>query len=385
MRTVAVVLPNLIGDTVMASPTFRALRAGFPSDRIVAVVKPGVSPVLDGAPWFDDRILFDPRSNDPERRTRGVVDRLRRERVEVAVLLPNSFRSALLAWRSGIGRRVGYARGGRSLLLTDRLEAPRDGRGRFVPTPIVDYYLTLARHLGCPAGSTRTELFTTPADEWAADAALASLGITPGDPYVCLNTGGAFGPAKSWPVGHFATLARRLATESGVDVVVLCGPGERDAARAIAAGADHPAVTSLADQATSLGLSKAVVRRAAMLITTDSGPRHFAPAFDVPVLTLFGPTHIAWTRTQHPLSLHVLHPVPCGPCQQPVCPEGHHRCMVDLDPDSVYRAAIRLLGMGRRGVPRPHRPLRLSHPGPLPPQGGRGPENEQGRSPCRPG
>ena len=68
MRTVAVVLPNLIGDTVMASPTFRALRAGFPSDRIVAVVKPGVSPVLDGAPWFDDRILFDPRSNDPERR-----------------------------------------------------------------------------------------------------------------------------------------------------------------------------------------------------------------------------------------------------------------------------------------------------------------------------
>ena len=89
-------------------------------------------------------------------------------------------------------------------------------------------------------------------------------------------------------------------------------------------------------------------------MTTDSGPRHFASAFDVPVLTLFGPTHIAWTRTHHPLSLHILHPVDCGPCQQPVCPEGHHRCMRDLDPDAVYRAATRLLAMSRPSPPTPH-------------------------------
>ena len=343
--TVAVVCPNLIGDTVMATPTFRAIRAGFPSSRVVAVVKPGVSPVLDGGPWFDDRILFDPRSKDPSRRTAAVVARLRHERVDVAVLLPNSFRSALLVWRSGIGRRVGYARGGRSILLTDRLKPLRDARGRFTPTPIVDYYLALARRLGCPVDSLRTDLHTTPADERAADLALNALGIRPEAPFVCLNTGGAFGPAKAWPESHFATLARRLATESGVDVLVLCGPGERDAACRIVAGAEHPRVVSLADQAMSLGLSKACVRRSSLLVTTDSGPRHFAPAFDVPVLTLFGPTQIAWTRTYHPRSLHIVNPVDCGPCQKPVCPQGHHRCMRDLDPASVYRAAIRLLGM----------------------------------------
>ena len=127
------------------------------------------------------------------------------------------------------------------------------------------------------------------------------------------------------------------------------------------ARADHPGVTSLADQPLSLGLSKACVRRSALLVTTDSGPRHFATAFDVPVLTLFGPTHIAWTRTHHPLAFHILHPVDCGPCQRPVCPEGHHRCMRDLDPDSVFRASLRLLEMrgvaSRKGHPTPARTL----------------------------
>ena len=72
------------------------------------------------------------------------------------------------------------------------------------------------------------------------------------------------------------------------------------------------------------------MRRSALMITTDSGPRHFAAAFGTPVITLFGPTHIAWTRTYHPQAWHIIHKVPCGPCQRPVCPEGHHRCMRDL-------------------------------------------------------
>ena len=352
--TVAVVCPNLIGDTVMATPTFRAIRAGFPSSRVVAVVRPGVAPVLDGGPWFDDRLLCDHRDGNPEYHPHAVALKLKAERVETVVLLPNSFRSALLAWRAGARRRVGYSRGGRSLLLTDRLRPPHDRWGRFTPTPIVDYYLALARHLGCPVGSLRTDLHTTSSDEQTADLAFAALGLVRGAPVVCLNTGGAFGPAKAWPEEHFAALARRLATESGVGVLVLCGPGERGAARGIVAKADHPGVVSLADQPLSLGLSKACVRRSSLLVTTDSGPRHFAPAFGVPVLTLFGPTHIAWTRTYHPLSFHILNPVDCGPCQRPVCPEGHHRCMRDLDPDSVFRAATRLLGMRRSAVPKPH-------------------------------
>ncbi len=96
--------------------------------------------------------------------------------------------------------------------------------------------------------------------------------------------------------------------------------------------------------------SKASVRRASLLVTTDSGPRHFAGPFGTPVLALFGPTHIGWTRTYHPLAVHLQHPVPCGPCQRPVCPEGHHRCMTELEPAVVFRAAARLLGGGPPGL-----------------------------------
>jgi heptosyltransferase-2 len=186
-------------------------------------------------------------------------------------------------------------------------------------------------------------LFTTHDDEAAAELALNRLRLADGRRIVCLNNGGAFGPAKSWPAAHFGELARRMADEADVSILVICGPDEREAAREIVRNADHPHVVSLADQPLSIGLSKACVRRSALLITTDSGPRHFAAAFNTPVITLFGPTHIAWTRTYHPQAWHILHRVPCGPCQQRVCPEGHHRCMRDLAPESVFRAALRVL------------------------------------------
>ena len=350
--TVLVFCPNLVGDTVMATPAFRALRSGFPGARMVAIIKPKVAATIDGGPWFDDRIDFDPNSNRPDERTRPVVRRLRQERAELAVLFPNSFRSALMAWRSGAARRVGYARGGRGFLLTDRLTPARDERGRYLPSPIVDYYREIPRSLGCEGDGTRLELYTTPEDEAAADLAWDRLGLVAEKPVVCLNTGGAFGPAKSWPEAHFARLARRLVDEAGFSVLIVCGPGEREAARSIVAQADRDQVVSLADQADGIGLTKACIRRSSLLVTTDSGPRHFGTGFDVPTLTLFGPTQIARTLTYHPRALHLHHPVPCGPCQRPTCPEGHHRCLRDLSPDGVYRAALRLLDAPGPGVER---------------------------------
>ena len=331
----------------MATPLLRALRRRYDDATILGVIKPHVAPTLDGSPWLDGLIPFHPKSRDRSQRTYGVVSRLRSEKADLAVLLPNSFRSAALAWLASIPRRVGYARGGRDMMLTDRLVPPREPDGRRAITPMVDYYNAIGRHLGVRIDSPRLELFTTDADEAAADRAWLDLALPPREfgRVVCLNTGGAFGPAKNWPVDHFAALARRLADEARVSVLVVCGPAERDNARAIADRADRPAVVSLADQDLSIGLTKACVRRSTLLVTTDSGPRHFAAAFGVPVLTLFGPTHIGWTRTQHPHALHILHPVPCGPCQRPVCPEIHHRCMVDLAPDAVFAGAMRLLGI----------------------------------------
>lgn len=340
---IAVFCPSFIGDTIMATPTFRALRRGFPGASMSAVIRPNVAPTLDGTDWFAERILYHHRSKTRADRTMAVLRRLRRERFDLAVILPNSFRSGLLAFFAGIPRRVGYERHGRGVLLTDVLHHPVDEDGRRLPSPIVEAYLKLARHLGCPVESSRLELATTIDDEAAADRAWSRLGLDGGGPVVCLNTGGAFGPAKNWPIGHFVDLARQLALQSGTRVLVLCGPGERESARQIAATAGHERVVSLADEELGIGLTRACIRRASLLITTDSGPRHFAAAFGTPVVTLFGPTHIAWTRTQHPLAWHLRHPVPCGPCQRPSCPEGHHDCMRKLKAADVYRIAHRIV------------------------------------------
>jgi heptosyltransferase-2 len=351
---IVVFCPNLIGDTVMATPTIRSIRGQFPDATLTGVIRPHVAPILDGTPWFDELIPFHHRSARRDQKTAAVVSRLRRGRHDVAVFLPNSFRVAWMAWLAGIPRRIGYVRYGRGFLLTDSLKAPRDNDGKFLPTPIVEYYLALAKMLGSRGDSTQLELATTIDEESAADRAWANLGLSRSEPVVCLNTGGAFGPAKNWPTASFAALARGLVVDFRTSVLVLCGPAERDAAREIAALADHPRVVSLAEQALSLGLSKACVRRAELLITTDSGPRHFAAAFGTPVITLFGPTHIAWTRTYHPRALHLYRPVPCGPCQRPTCAEGHHRCMRDMTPGDVMIAVQRLLGRHPRNERRGH-------------------------------
>ena len=124
---------------------------------------------------------------------------------------------------------------------------------------------------------------------------------------------------------------------------MLCGPAERGQAAEIARLADSVNVVSLGDVPLSLGLTKAAVRRLGLLLTTDSGPRHFAAAFGVPVVTLFGPTHVGWTETHFARALHVQKPVPCGPCQQRVCPLGHHRCMTELTPGDAVGPSLELL------------------------------------------
>ena len=206
-----------------------------------------------------------------------------------------------------------------------------------------------AERAGCPPPSRTMELFTTPRDESAADAVWREADLTRFAKVVCLNPGAAFGSAKHWPADYFATLARDLALKDNCGVLVLCGPAERELARRIAAFSRHPAVHSLADVPLSIGLTKACVRRADLLVTTDSGPRHFAAAFNRPVITLFGPTHIAWTETHYPLAVHLQEKVDCGPCQLRTCPLDH-RCMSRLTPDKVYRAATAFLPEDRHAV-----------------------------------
>ena len=234
MDRIALFLPNWIGDVVMATPAIRAVRAHFPAARLLAVCRRYVAATIDGAPWFDDVILFD-KAGPRDRREVGVIRRLRRERVDAAVLFPNSFRSAAVSALGRCRRRVGFDRVGRGLLLTDALKPKRDAAGKRVPSPVIDDYNQLVRLLGVPDPGHRMELFTTPADEAAAAAVWQKFGLHRYRQVVGLNPGGAFGAAKHWP--HFAALARSLAGRRGVGVLVLCGPAEREIAREIATNA----------------------------------------------------------------------------------------------------------------------------------------------------
>jgi heptosyltransferase II len=333
---IAIFLPNWIGDAVMATPAIRALRAHFAPARCIAVCRPYVVDVVAGSPWFDAHHFLQ-RKGPWSHRWPAVAWQLRREKIDLAVLLPNSFRTGLVAWLAGCKRRVGFKRYGRGALLTDRLEPLRDVGGKFKPCPIIDDYNRLAELAGCPAPGHRMELFTTPSDEAAADAVWRKFGFEKRDDVICLNPGAAFGAAKFWPADAFARLAQDLVDTRRVKVLVLCGPNEREQARSIAALAKRSRVFSLADEALSLGLTKALIRRCAMLVTTDSGPRHFAAAFDRPVVSLFGPTYIEWTRTYFAKEIHLQKEVPCGPCQLRVCPTDH-ACMKLLTPQEVLDA-----------------------------------------------
>jgi heptosyltransferase-2 len=331
MRTIAVFFPNWVGDAVMATPAVRALAERFPAARLLAVGRPFLPDLLAGTPWIADYRL--------SAREKGfeLVAPLRRDRIDLAVLFPNSYRSAFIAALASCRRRVGFHRTGREWLLTEVLHPVRDARGRRTPRPVLDDYNRLVAQVGA-VPDRRLELFTTPADEARADAVFARLPAR----VIALNVGGAFGAAKHWPSAHAVELAQRLVDEHDTGVLVLCGPAERDVARQIATAAQRPQVQSLADAELSLGLSKACVRRATALVTTDSGPRHFAHALGRPVVTLFGPTHIAWTETYHALAIHLQKDLPCGPCQQRACPLGHHECMTTLRPAEVLTALHQL-------------------------------------------
>jgi heptosyltransferase-2 len=168
------------------------------------------------------------------------------------------------------------------------------------------------------------------------------MGIRCQDEMICLNPGAAFGAAKFWPMESFAKLAENLTDARGAKIVVLCGPNERAQASTIAKTSNRPTVFSLADEPLSLGLTKAIVRRCSLLVTTDSGPRHFAAAFNRPVVSLYGPTFIEWTRTYFDQEINLQKQVPCGPCQLRVCPTDH-ACMTLLTPQEVLAAVQQLL------------------------------------------
>ncbi len=331
--------PNWVGDVVMATPAFRAIRARFADAHITAVVNRNVRPVLEDAPWFDAFFEVGPEDKGFFGTLRA-AKRLRRGGYDLGILLTNSFRTALAMRLGRVRNIVGYAREGRRFLLTEALE-PKKEKGEFIPAPMVDYYLALCAYLGCDVSDDRMELCWRPSLEGECDAYAARRGIDPSRRIVLMNPGAAFGSSKCWPAEHFARAAEQLCEDKDVQVVVTCAPAERDLARSIALESRAP-VVSLDEEPAGLALLKPLVRRAAILITNDTGPRHYAAALDTPVVTLFGPTDPRWSDTGFAKEVTIRLNVECAPCQRPRC-RADHRCMRRITPESVVDAARGLM------------------------------------------
>ncbi len=343
-RKVLVRAPNWLGDVIMATPAFARIRSWAIGAELVCGLRPGHRPILGGSKSFDRLLPLPARKG--LRGFRAEVRTLRKEGFDAVVLFPNSVSSALSATFAGIGVRVGYTRG-RRLWITHGLRAKTrkrrriGGRGpRREPIPMIDYWFALLDALGMPEVEPKPILRVTGEEEEAAREKLGELGLAPRGRLLLLNPGAAFGPTKLWSPERWAALGAALASDLGEGdlVLILTGPGEDRLAEAILR--DLPPglpIRAALDPPIPLGPLKAVVRRAELMVTTDSGPRHIAVAFDVPHVVLMGPTHPGYTARNLEFATVLRKEVDCGPCHLQTCPLDH-RCMEGLETAEVLAA-----------------------------------------------
>jgi len=339
---ILIVLPNWVGDAVLATPVLRALRKNFDGKHITYLLRPYLTELFGGCPWYDQIVYWPSRKKGFPRQTAfNLIKQLRQERFDVAVLLANSLRSALVASLAKITRRVGYDRDGRGMLLTDKLIADRYD-GRLLPISAVKYYMGIADYLGCAVEDCHLELFTEPQFVQEVDSLFVRHGLDAQKAVAVINPGASFGSAKCWPAEYFAQVADAVVEKYGLNVVIPCGPREVAVAKKVVSYMKQPAV-ALTDPIIGLGTLKALIKRCAILITNDTGPRHFSAAFGVPVVTIFGSTDPRWTETLYPRERSARIEVDCGPCMKRTCPERHHKCMRDLSPQTVLTYVDQLL------------------------------------------
>lgn len=359
-KKVLVILPGPMGDTILATPALRGLREALPEARITFLGNAISREVLSGNPWMDDFIEAVTAAGEKEL-VRLTAARLRAAGFDAAILLSNSWRSALIARGAGIKRIIGYKREGRGCLLTDAVEVFRllDGPA---PVSMVDYYLWLMRRAGLLlAGkelsgpqTSLPELFVSPVDADKLKEVLSRWQLTDRDRVAVLVPGGAYGGSKWWPVERFAGLADRL-SQDGFGVVISCAPNESE--RALASqiqGQCRRKVFNFLEAGLGLAGVKALIQRSALVVSNDTGPVHIAAALGRPLVTLFGPTDPRWTATGYSGEIRLRQAVVCGPCQLPVCPRDHG-CLREITVDQVYAAVGQLLEAPGGSLPTPVR------------------------------
>ena len=338
-RRILLVLPTWVGDVVMATPFVRSLFRRFPEAEISLLMNRHLYPLLEGSPWVERCHFWPPRKKTPEakQQQRELISALRAEQFDLAVMLPNSLRSAWLCFRAGAKRRVGFNRDGRGLLLTDRIPVPNRTKDGYEPLPLCDYYAVLAEALGMPHPGDGLTLYLTDEADAAVATRLAEEGVRPQQPLVVLCPGANFGASKCWDPARFAAVADQLVRRHDAAIVISPGPGEEPLAEAIRDAMAEPSFLLTAPCLT-LGELKSLIADADLLLGNDTGPRHFGRAFETHRVTVFGPTEQRWTDTSHGRETIVKVEVPCGPCHKKVCPLEEQVCMTRVTVDMVLEA-----------------------------------------------
>lgn len=331
---------NWIGDGVMSLPALEALRARFPTAEIVLVTKPWVNELYWRLPCVSRQIVYKPESE--HRGASGFwkfVRELRDENFDAAILFQNAFHAAWMAWCARVPVRVGYARDGRSALLTDAIGMPSPaayGHQTY-------YYLQLLFRGGLidapePVSEIRLVLDNTER-AWATKH-LERLGLSGPRFFVGLNPGAFYGPAKRWLLSRYAQLADRLIGALHADVLIFGSAAERPLADEIARAMRHTPLILAGE--TSLRQLMALLAQCHLVVTNDSGPMHLATALGLPVVAIFGSTDESATGPVGLRARVVKQAVACSPCGLRECPIDL-RCMQSVSVDDVYMAALELV------------------------------------------
>jgi heptosyltransferase-2 len=327
MTRIVVRAPNWLGDIVMAIPAIAAVRAAQPDAHLAVAAPAAFAGVCAAIPGVDAVV---PLPGSGLRALGAHVTALAAARADLAILLTNSFATALAAQRAGIVERWGYRRDLRGRLLTRAVPVrPRKGRAPLEPAGPHHsaYYLRLMASLGMPPVAGAPVALTVPAAAAEnAAALLAERGVAADAVMVGFAPGAAYGSAKRWPPERVAEAIARLAP-SGVRSVLVGAGGDREIGAAIQAAIDPAARGAIVDLVgvTDVATLMAVLARCAVVVANDSGAMHVASAVGRPVVAIFGPTDERATAPMGPHAL-VRHEVWCRPCLLRACPIDH-RCL----------------------------------------------------------
>jgi heptosyltransferase-2 len=324
--------PNWAGDAIMAIPALQAIRAHEPNAEITILARRWVSALYQGQGLADHLLVLEDLA-DPS-------TTLRAGHYDAAILFQNAFHAAWLAWRAGIPERIGYARDGRSALLTRAIAVPTQGE---IPTHESYYYLESLRRAGWLKELPSVDdirLKISPESRQRAAKQLISAGVRPSSRRIAIAPGAAYGSAKCWPPERFAELAGRLIARFDADVILFGAPSERDIAARIAAGMHHRAVNIAGE--TSIEDLPAYFSACDVFIGNDSGALHVAAAAGVPVVAIFGSTDPDGTAPVTSRRTLVRVAPSCSPCFLRQCPVDH-RCMMRIEVGLVEEAARKWL------------------------------------------